>query len=187
MREQASLNFEQKHDDPIRDAKRALVSAEVLDRSNDPGTNDAFDEAENLAISCADQEQQMLTFTASGWFHERRGATSIAREKYSIALDTAECLAVVSDEAADHKARLKWDLVRLDNRENSTFGNLLKASKRADSPDHLRKTWDRFVADCGNSQGRRAARGFGSVEYFRERLDVATSTPSDDEDEDIGW
>ncbi len=181
MAEQASLNFEPSRDRLKPAAERALASAERLFRSSDPGAQGAFDEAESLAIECADQDLQMRTFEASARFHERRGAISVAREKYKTALRTAECLRIVSDAAVETAERLRFDLVRIENREDPDFKNLLRASKRDDLRDRLREAWDKFVADRGNSSGRLAARGFGSVDDFRRRIDAAELDPEDDD------
>jgi hypothetical protein len=181
MADQASLDFSPKHDDLKLAAERALASAENLARSSDPGVEGAFDQAESLAVKCPDQDVQMRTFEASARFHEGHGAIPIARKKYRIALDTAECLSVISDAAIEGAARLRFDLVRLDNREDPHFKNLLLAARRDDSRDRLRAAWDKFVADRGDSSGRLAARGFGSVEDFRRRIDAAELDSGDDE------
>jgi hypothetical protein len=179
MADQASLDFRPKHDDLKLAAEKALASAEKLARSNDPGAVGAFDQAESLAVKCPDQDVQMRTFEASARFHEGRGAIPTARKKYHAALISAECLSVVSDAPVEVAARLRFDLVRIENRQDSDFKNLLRASKRNDSWDCLRETWDKFVADRGNSSGRLAARGFGSVEDFRRRIDAAEPDPGD--------
>jgi hypothetical protein len=181
MADQASLDFVSKYDDLKLAAEQALASAENLARSNDPSAEGAFDEAESLAVKCADQGVQMRTFEVSARFHEGRGAIRTAREKYRTALSSAECLSVISDAAVAGRERLRWDLVRIENREDPVFENLLRASKRDDSRDRLRETWDKFVADRGTSRGRLAARGFGSVEDFRRRIDAAKLDTGDDE------
>lgn len=181
MADQASLDFGTEHDDLKLAAEKALASAENLARVHDPGAESAFDQAESLAIKCPDQDVQMRTFEASARFHEGRGAIPTARKKYSAALSTAECLSIVSDAAVERAAHLRFDLVRIENRDDPHFKNLLLASKRDDSWDRLRATWDKFVADRGNSSGRLAARGFGSMEDFRRRIDAAELNPEDDD------
>lgn len=181
MADQASLDFRPKHDDLKLVAEQALASAKDLARSNDPSAEGAFDEAESLAVKCADQDVQMRTFEASARFHEGRGAIRTAREKYRIALSSAECLSVVCDAAVGRAEYLRWDLARIENREDPDFKNLLRASKLDDSRERLRETWSKFVAERGTSPGRLAARGFGSVEDFRRRIDAAELDPGDDE------
>lgn len=181
MADQASFDFEPNYDELRPAAERALAAAQDLTRSNDPGAEGAFLEAENLAVRCADQEIQMRAFEASGRFHEGRGAFRTAHDKYRTALSNAKCLTVVSDAAVEREARLRWDLVRMENRDDSAFKNLLRASKPDDSLDRLRKTWDQFIGERANSQGRRAARGIGSVEYFRTLIDATSLDPDDDE------
>jgi|SRR5271156_4278248 len=181
MAEQTSLNFESNHDHLKPAAEQALASAECLARSNDPGAQYAFDQAESLAIECADQDLQMRTFEASARFREGRGAFRFAREKYKTALRNAECLSVVCDAGIESAARLRWDIARIDYRDDGAFKILLRTSKPDDSRDRLLKTWDQFVADRGNSSGRLAARGFGSVEDFRRRIDAAELDPGDDD------
>jgi len=181
MADQSSLDFRPKHDHLKLAAEEALASAENLARSNDPGVVGAFDQAESLSVQCPDQDVQMRTFEASARFHEGRGAIPTALKKYRTALSSAECLSVVSDAAVEGAARLRFDLVRIENRGDPDFKNLLRASKRDDSRDRLRETWREFVADRGNSSGRLAARGFGSVEDFRRRIDAAELDPGDDD------
>lgn len=181
MADQASLDFRPKHDELKLAAEQALASAKVLARSNAPGTEGAFDEAESLAVKSADQDVQMRTFEASARFHEGRGAIQTAREKYRTALSTAKCLSVVSDAGVEETERLRWDLVRTENLSDSDFKNLLLASKPGDSGDRLRRAWDRFVGERGDPQDRLAARGFGSVEDFRRRIDAAEPDPGGDD------
>lgn len=181
MAEQASLDFERNHDHLKQAGEQALSSAERLAWLQDPVAHGAFDEAESLAIKCADEGLQMRTFEASARFHERRGAIPVAREKYNTALRNAECLSVISDAGVESVARLRWDLARIEYRGDEAFKNLLRASKADDSRDRLRKAWDQFIADRGTTRGRLAARGFGSAEDFRRRIDAAKLDPRDDE------
>jgi hypothetical protein len=181
MVDQTSLEFGPKFDNLKPAAEQALASAQNLARSNNPGAEGAFDEAESLAVKCADQDVQMQTFETSARFHERRGAFSTARKKYCTALGSAEGLSVVCDAGVEGTERLRFELVRIDNREDPDFKNLLRASKPNDSRNRLRATWEKFVADRGNSAGCLAARGFGSVEDFRRRIDAAELDPADDE------
>ena len=148
----------------------------------------AFDDAERLAVKCSDQEIQMRAFEASGRYHERRGQAEVAAEKYRMALKTAECLSVTSDEATDLEERLKWDLLRVENHKDQRFENFMRAEQPGDSFQQGRKAWQGFVAAKTNSDRPLAARGFGSVEDFRRRLDEARQSSADeDEDEDIRW
>jgi hypothetical protein len=175
MAEQGNLDFEPQHDHLKVGVERALASAKRLENLNDPGAKGAFDEAESLAIKSADPDIQMRVFESSARFHEKSGALSSAKKRYITALRNA--FTVNSDSAVDREAVLRWDLVRIDNREDSAFKNLVRASRHDDSPDRLRSVWEQFVTDRTNVGGRKAARGFGTTDYFRGRIDTKKLDP----------
>ena len=182
MADQAKMNFESGPEHAKVAAEQALASAKRLARLNDPGAEGAFSDAEGLAAKCTDPEVQMRALEASGEFQERRRAVSIACEKYGTATRTAECLAVMSDLGVEAVERLKYKSTRAQHSGDGVFRNLMLAAQASHSYEQRNQAWASYEQERENSTGRLAARGLGSVEDFRRRLDAATSSPSDDDD-----
>lgn len=188
MTEQGSLDFKPqpkyKPDDLRRAAEEALAVAEKLDRRHDPGAELAFTDAEGLAVKCADMEIQMRVFASSGGFHERRKAFSLALKKYGTALQNARCLSDTSDGGVEYRCHIRYKLLRIQNHEDRAFKNLQEVAQSTDTYQTRCKAWDGYVGDVGQPMGRLAARGLGSKDDFRRRLDAAKLDPSDDENEE---
>lgn len=182
MAEQAKMDFDSEPADVKAAAEQALASAVSLARSNDPGAETAFNELESLAKCCTDQGLQMRAFEASGEFHERRGAAGTACQKYGIAGKTAECLAVISDLGVEDVERIRYKSARAHHKNDVAFKNLMRAAQPSHSYEQRNKAWASYEEERANSPGRLAARGLGSVDDFRRRLDAATANPSDDDD-----
>lgn len=187
MPEQRSLDFKPKPDlnDLRRAAQEALALAERLARLNGPSAEHAFKDAEHIAIKCPDMETQMLALERSGDFHKRYGAMKIAGEKYRIALQSARCIAVVSDAGVEAEYRLRYKLRSIQKNNCNAFKNLEKAAGPADTYEMRFKAWRSYENEPERSVDRLAARGIGSKDDFRKRLDAAKlDTGSDEDDED---
>ncbi|MGC2505101.1 MAG: hypothetical protein WA369_00485 [Candidatus Acidiferrales bacterium] len=190
MADQHILPFGREPDDGKLRVQRAIEAARGLTRGTDPDSKAAataaFEEIEQMAIGCTDPTTQMSAYEASGDFHCGRGAHSIAERKYETAMQSAKLLEVTSDDGVKAVERLRFKLTRVHHTNDQAFGNLEKTAQPLHSYEQRNIAWASYQRDAGNPITR-AARGLGSEEYFRGRLDAARSAPSDDEDEDIRW
>jgi hypothetical protein len=191
MADQGEFDFDGdpgKLDARLRKAEvlRALDAAARLSKCKDADSRAAADAAfecvESLAHS-ADDETRMLVYRALGQYFESRGPRTKAAQMYLAALEIANWFQ--SDAAAELIDPLKWDVIRVTNREDLDFQKLLRATAPNDRPDCCRHVWERFVGGRNHPAGRLAARGLGTVENFRELLDQEHRNP--DIDEDSPW
>lgn len=186
MTDQRSLDFE--GDGKKLRAERAIEAARSLSRGTDPDSKAAaaaaFEELEQIALGCADPKTQMTVFEASGDFHSDRGDYCIAEVKYETAMGSAKLLEVTSDDGVDSVDRLRFKLNRVRNIHDQAFRTLEKSAQPSHSHEQRNMAWASYQQDQANPTTR-AARGLGSEEYFRGRLDAAKSAPSNDEE--IPW
>jgi hypothetical protein len=191
MAEQGSLDFERASPDRSAEVERGLEAALKISRGTDPDSREAaaaaFDEAEWLAIRYPDPKTQMRVHEASGDFHFARKAFRVSKGKYETALGSANLLSVTSDDGVADVERLKFKLSRISNAQNPDFKNLERAAQPSPSYERRNLAWASYQKEKESSGGRLAARGFGSEEDFRRRLDDAKSTPTDEEDEEVRW
>jgi hypothetical protein len=191
MAEQGSLDFTKDSPSSKVSADQGLESALTLSRGTDPSSREAataaFDEAEKLAIRCDDPKTQMRVYEASGNFHCVRRAFGVAQKKYEIALRSAELFGVTSDEGIEDVERLRFKLTKLGNAHAPDFKNLEEAAQSFHSYEQRNLAWASYQEDKINPGERLAARGLGSKEDFRTRLDAAKSIPTNDEDEEFRW
>lgn len=180
---QRLLDFQPEPLESKRAAEKALAVAIDLARRNDPTADAAFAQAEALAIKAADMEIQACVFECSGDFYRRSGALKTAAEKYRIALQNAECNAVISDAAVESEDRLRYKLLSLQNRDEAKFKIFEGVVQPVDPYQARLSAWFGYRDDTDRPAGRLAARGLGSKEDFRRRLDAARSDPADDEDD----
>jgi hypothetical protein len=185
--DQGSLDFkpQPQPDDDLRPAaEEALAVAERLDRRHDPAAEHAFAEAEGFAVKCADMEIQIRVFESSGGFYERRKAFTIAAEKYRVSLQSAQCLSGASDTGAEDAYRLRFKLLGVQKRDDKGWKNLKEVALPTDTYQARCAAWTGYVDDIDCPAGRLAARGLGSKDDFRRRLDAAKLNSSDNENDE---
>jgi hypothetical protein len=191
MADQRNFDFESNLAGGKLSAERATEAALRLSQGSDPDSKAAaaaaIQEAEQIAIGCADAKTQLNVFEASGDFHVLRGDYGIAKTKYETAMGSAELLKVMSDDGVEDVERLRFKLAKVGNTDHQAFNTLEKTAQPSDSYDQRNMAWTSYQQDKENPVGRLAARGLGSEEDFRRRLDAAKCAPRDDEDEDIRW
>lgn len=195
MAEQRSLDFEPGlKDSGTRTAER-LAHAEGLKRQAEQAVADArsigfgdaaesaFAEAEKVSIKCTDMETQMLAFESSGDFYNARKAFVTASKKYEIALQNAQCLSGTSDAAGEALYRLRFKLLSIQKRGDKALKNLRDITQAMDTYEAIWKAWHSYVHDIQYAEGRLAARGLGSKDDFRRRLEAAKLDFSDENEE----
>lgn len=186
MADQRNFDFEDSLSSGTLSAKRAIEAALRLARGADPDSKaaaaTAFGEAEQIAVACSDAKTQMSVFEASGDFHCLRRDYAIAKTKYETAMGSAELLMVTSDDGVEDVERLRFKLTKVGNANDQAFRTLEKTAQPSDSYERRNMAWASYQQDNENPVGRLAARGLGSEEDFRKRLDAVESAPDDDED-----
>lgn len=182
MAEQGLLDFEPEPHHLKRETEKSLEVAVDLTRRNDPTAEFAFRDAEALAITSVDMEMQARVFECSGDFHRQSGALTSAAKKYSIALRNTQCNAVMSDTAVESEDRLRYKLLSLENRNEQAFKVFEQVVQPADTNQARLKAWFGYLNDVERPGDRLAARGLGSKDDFRRRLDAAKSDTTDDQD-----
>jgi len=191
MADQHNFDFERDPAGGELTPDRAIEAARKLSRGTDPDSKAAaaaaFEEAEQVAVRCRDEKTQLSAFEAYGDFHSRQGNYGLAREKYETAMGSAELVMVSSDDGVEDVERLRFKLTKLQNVNDQAFRILEKTALPSDSYEQRNLAWESYQQDKQNPAGRLAARGLGSEEDFRRRLNTAKSTPRDDENEDSRW
>jgi hypothetical protein len=183
MAEQSKFRFGPDPANSSAAAIRALTSAQRLGIS-DPSAGPAFADAERLAIKSPDIEVHVRVFESSGDFHERRKAFPSAIEKYNLALRSAKCVSMTSDEAIGAEYRIRYKLLRVHNRDVEALKNLERAAQTTDTYQARLKAWSSYLSDVEGTVGQLAARVPGSKDDFRGRLDAAKQDFSDEEDDE---
>ena len=74
-------------------------------------------------------------------------------------------------------------MLSIEKREDKALKNLRDVAQPTDSYEARWKAWRGYAHDAKHTAGRLAARGFGSKDDFRRRLDAAKLDFSNDEDE----
>lgn len=174
---QGTLGFEDGAESLKIQARRALEEAQNLARRNDPATEDAFKDAESLAIKAACPDSQMRAYYSHGEFLARHGAFTRAQAHFLI----AERNAPLSDKDSEEwVARIKLSIIERqieaapDQEIKIFFNNFKSVAKIATkSWDVRHDVWLEFSDDRDRSNGRLAARKFGSEEDFRRRFETA--------------
>lgn len=172
---QGTLDFEAAIRSLRIEARRALEGAQRLARINDSLTRDAFEDAERLSDLAADAELQVQVRELFALFLKDRAAFLPARERLIKAEQIAQAHGFDEDVARlqvsieEIKAELAQDTAM--KRCLLNFG--LAADEGSYSWQDKRDALFGFIADLARSGGRLAARGIGSIEDFRDRLDSA--------------
>ena len=173
---QGTLGFEDGAESLKIQAQRALEEAQNLARRNDPATEDAFKNAESLAIKAACPDSQMRAYYRHGEFLAMRGAFTRAHEHFLIAARNAP----LSDKNSEEwVARIELHIIESQieaatEKEIKTFFNNFKsvAKTASKSWDERHDVWLEFSDDRDRSNERLAARKFGSEEDFRRRFEM---------------
>lgn len=189
MGDQGTLDFE--GNSSHRNLTAELEAALRLSRRGDPDSEaaaaSAFKELERLALGCADPKTDVRVYEPAGDHYFARRAFGVAKEKYCTALESAKLIAVTSDDGVADVERLRFKLTKVRNAHDPFFKAFEEVAGRSYSYEQRNIAWAGFEQDRGNTVERLAARGFGSKDDFRRRLDAAKWDPADEEDEEVRW
>jgi hypothetical protein len=172
---QGTLDFEAAIRDLRNDAVRALKAAQQLARIKDPLTRDAFEDAERVSDRAADAQLQVQVRELFASFLKDNAHFRLAKDRMVKAEQIAR------DHGFDEDAaRLQVSIIEIDAELAEDAGlkghlvNFREASREGSfSWQDKRDALVGFMVDLTRSGGRLAARGIGSIDDFRQRLDRA--------------
>ncbi len=152
----------------------ALTAAQQLASINDPLTRDAFEDAVRVSDRAADAELRVRVCESFALYLEDQGGFKSARELLVKAEQIAQDNGFDEDVAGLQVCIKEVEAELVDDGMKGYLANFRRAAKEGSySRQDKRDALFGFIADLSRSSGRLAARGIGSIDDFKERLERA--------------